>query len=153
MSRLLSIIILLVFASILGIVLAIWMLNLIGQRGSNSQDSSQIDSARADYLSKEGTSSRGEKFLQLVMQLEDKPAGHLNVLDVLGAPDLVRNQDTDIEWLYFFNRFGNKDWFVIVAFSKDDPSAEFAYNATSTLNRSDWTNYVPDQEDSDGHRN
>jgi hypothetical protein len=63
------------------------------------------------------------------------------VLVILGPPDLINNSNGTTKWLYLFDRFANKDWFVLVTFAKNDQFAEFTYNALSTLNVSEWKPY------------
>jgi hypothetical protein len=64
-----------------------------------------------------------------------------DAFELLGPPDLEKTSSSSVRWIYFYDRFGKKDWFVSVSFSQDDPYASFGYNASSTLNPADWNKF------------
>ena len=110
-----------------------------------------IVAAHKHYLSSEGHRARGPNFEELVSLLDSptfpgkEETGRLvtisDALELLGPPDLVKQTAGFDEWLYFYDRFGTLDWFVLARFDKDNPYAEFYYNASSTLDKTEWKPY------------
>lgn len=111
----------------------------------------EIAAAHQSYLATEGHSERGLLFEKLVTALDtpESPGKHstgklftrMNVFDYLGPPDMMRELQATSQFAYFYDRFGKKDWCVIVTFSETDPHAEFSFNAAETIEVDDWKEY------------
>ncbi len=119
---------------------------LVG-RGTSGQFAAQIPRLSADYLQAEGHARRGAKFEQLALALSDKalsgsPPTEAEMVRTLGPPDLMQSGPAagDASFVYFYDRFGRKDWAVFASFQSGQLT--IGYNDAS-VNASTYTQMRP----------
>jgi len=77
--------------------------------------------AQATYAAQEGNNRRGPLFSDLVTAVDMEmsssgPWTRGEVLNVLGPPDLVKEDDDQAVYAYFYNRSAKKDWVAYINF-------------------------------------
>ncbi|TWT30277.1 hypothetical protein KOR34_48350 [Posidoniimonas corsicana] len=103
-----------------------------------------INSLRQAYVRSEGHGSRGARFCQLVLAMDDEsiagtvPGTRAGLLNVLGPPDLTRRSALGSQDVYFYDRFAKRDWVVQVEYDPAGAVMGFGYNAASALDLSEW---------------
>ena len=114
-----------------------------------------LSRAVADYKERElKRGFRGPYFDDLTSHLDHArlrgtPLTRAEMLDHLGAPDLVAGPPGRRRYLYFYDRFGKKDWWACMFLSGERVS-HFGYNATSELDPSQNWQPPPPKELTEG---
>jgi hypothetical protein len=95
----------------------------------------EIANAQAAYDRVERNSVRGDCFYLLADALDRTRRGaatEREIIERLGPPDGVFPSDRRRLLVYYYNRFGNQDWFAMAEF-QDGVLLQFGYNGTPTL--------------------
>jgi len=87
------------------------------------------------YLTTEGSGHRGRLFEQvcgrLMLYFHRQPSLTLEqTFALLGLPDCGDVDASGAEYVYFYDRFGSKDWSILVS-AQDDRVTQISVNATS----------------------
>lgn len=91
------------------------------------------------YLDNEGPERRGPKFEQLALRLDAERTGSFGpkvrtvgepeMFYVLGPPDLFLDESGNRMYVYFYDRFGKKDSFALIALDDKRNIRQIGWNA------------------------
>jgi hypothetical protein len=90
-----------------------------------------------EYEAGEGPNRRGKRFEALVgaidsVRWKEPPLTEMELLEWLGPPDYGDSDERGASYLYLYDRFGAKDWYVEFELDRNGNIREIGYNATST---------------------
>lgn len=82
--------------------------------------------------------SKEQKALELASRLQAGPLTRPEVIDNLGMPDRVLVRGNETFNAYFYDRFGEKDWFILIAYDKDGSVRDIAFNERNAPDFEQW---------------
>lgn len=98
-----------------------------------------LQEAMDKYESLEGPQTRGIYFEIVTRHLDEAMSSgtiinRSEILAKFNTPDYRWRDANTTGDVYLYDRFGKRDWFVLIAYNNRGQVNEFGYNATSELN-------------------
>ena len=118
-----------------------------------------VDDARLAYMSEEGHARRGRLFQQLVQMLAvdtrmadaRRALSVSEIMEVLGPPDMVKRGGARQSFVYYYDRYGTKDWAVLFE-TGHDGTVMLGFGSRSWIDLTGWQQYEPsEREEVRGH--